>query len=116
MAWLVPRLYNSASTANASHGGAGTAGSGEEGDLSAFMSEIANSTILALAGVVKESASGIVEDIRQRVVSSGSSVAAANGSPLTTVAGDAGVGTQWLRNLLGRSEWTLPCVNIKIVL
>jgi hypothetical protein len=27
-----------------------------------------------------------------------------------------GVGATWLRNLVGRSEWTLPCVGVKIVL
>jgi hypothetical protein len=27
-----------------------------------------------------------------------------------------GVGATWLRNLVGRSEWTLPCVGVKVVL
>ena len=25
-----------------------------------------------------------------------------------------GVGLEWLRNLLGQREWTLPCVDVKI--
>jgi hypothetical protein len=25
-----------------------------------------------------------------------------------------GVGLEWLRNLLGRREWTLPCVDVKV--
>ncbi|KAJ5216915.1 hypothetical protein N7468_009923 [Penicillium chermesinum] len=25
-----------------------------------------------------------------------------------------GVGLEWLRSLLGRREWTLPCVEVKI--
>lgn len=25
-----------------------------------------------------------------------------------------GVGLEWLRSLLGRREWTLPCVDVKV--
>lgn len=25
-----------------------------------------------------------------------------------------GVGLEWLRNLLGQREWTLPCVDVKV--
>lgn len=104
MSWLVPRLYTASTSSHSAP--TSTDPSVPTGDMSAFMSEIVNTTIVGLAGVVKDSAAGVLDEFRQRV-------AAANTS---SVPGEVGVGTQWLRNLLGRSEWTLPCVNIKIVL
>jgi hypothetical protein len=56
-------------------------------------------TTKALAGAV-------VEEAQRRL--------ALNGSSELGQQEWTGVGLEWLRSLLGRREWTLPCVDVKV--
>jgi hypothetical protein len=100
--WFTPRIYSSRSkgdwqasnpVSNGSHLVEGDTGLGE------FLSTAINHTISALGGAV-------LEDTRSRLGSL---------APLSsTLPESAGIGLGWLRSLLGRSEWTLPCVDVKV--
>ncbi|KPI36691.1 uncharacterized protein AB675_10087 [Cyphellophora attinorum] len=66
-------------------------------------------------------ANGTLSTIAESVVASGSSMLSATATHAPTFSlpnpsGAGAVGTQWLRTLFGRGEWTLPCVNIKVVI
>ena len=68
-----------------------------------FLSEITNSTIAALANAA-------IDGTKRKF-----------GTPTTPTTSverfmpySAGIGIQWLRRLLGRHEWTLPCVGVNI--
>jgi hypothetical protein len=65
-----------------------------------FLGEIANSTIAALANAA-------IGGTQQKFGRSGASVE-------RIMPYSAGIGIQWLRRLLGRHEWTLPCVGVNI--
>jgi hypothetical protein len=69
-----------------------------------FAGEVVNSTMSVLAGV-------LVEEGQRRVKSLGLPPATAISRKLPDT---VGIGTGWLKSLLGRNEWTLPCVNVKI--
>lgn len=75
----------------------------EEGGLAGYVFEAVNSTTKALAGAA-------VEGVQRRF--------ALNETASTTGATDGqewtGVGLEWLRSLLGRREWTIPCVDVKV--
>lgn len=73
-----------------------------------FLLDITTTTVSGLVGAMKDSASDVVEEARRRLAST----AASNNSSQV----DLGIGTQWLRQLFGRSEWTLPCVGVKVVI
>ncbi|RVX66262.1 hypothetical protein B0A52_10189 [Exophiala mesophila] len=88
MSWLVPRLYTASVSSQSAPANADP--SVPAGDMSAFMSEIVNTTIVGLAGAVKDSAVVVLDEVRQRVA----------GSNTSSIPGEFGVGTQWLRNLL----------------
>lgn len=94
-AWFIPRLYTSASTGQAN----------STSDMGEFLVDVANSTVAGMSRALKDSASGMLEGARQKVT-----------SPTPSSVTDAGVGTHWLKYLIGRSEWTLPCVGVKVVL
>ena len=94
-AWFIPRLYTSASSEQAN----------STSDMGGFLAEVANSTVAGMSRALKDSASGMLEEARHKLTST-------TPSPVT----DAGVGTHWLKYLIGRSEWTLPCVGVKVVL
>jgi len=100
--WFIPRLYTTSGNADL------RGRTNSTSDMSDFLLDITNSTIIGLASAVKGSASGLMDGARQKMAST---------APLSsTSAADAGIGTHWLRYLIGRSEWTLPCVGVKIVL
>lgn len=94
-AWFIPRLYTSASNAQAN----------STSDMGGFLADVANSTVAGMSHVLRDSASSLLGGASPKVPSS-------TPSPVT----DAGVGTHWLKYLIGRSEWTLPCVGVKVVL
>jgi hypothetical protein len=83
-------------------------------EMSEFLADVAQSTMSGLVRAMKESAVDLV-DGAHRVVASTTHTAATSSSPISPLA-DTGIGAHWLRNLLGRSEWTLPCVGVKLVL
>lgn len=74
--------------------------------LAGYVFEAVNTTTKALAGAA-------VEEVQRRFTANGTATAAA-----AAAAGGqeewAGVGLEWLRSLLGRREWTIPCVDIKV--
>lgn len=68
--------------------------------LAGYVVEAMNTTTKALTGAA-------VEEVQRRFSTGGD--------------GDgqegwewAGVGLEWLRSLLGRREWTIPCVDVKV--
>ncbi len=65
-----------------------------------FLSDITNSTVATLAGAAFEGA-------KRKITKS--STGMEEFFPNTV-----GIGVQWLRRLLRRSEWTLPCVGVKV--
>ncbi|GKZ22765.1 hypothetical protein AbraIFM66951_004262 [Aspergillus brasiliensis] len=75
--------------------------------LASYVFETVNSTTKALAGAV-------VEEAQRRLALNGT--LAASSTTTTTSAQDewTGIGLEWLRSLLGRREWTLPCVDVKV--
>ncbi|OQD73278.1 hypothetical protein PENDEC_c016G00090 [Penicillium decumbens] len=93
--WLAPR-YTPESSEYGFVSGNGTVAAPLPGDsLVGFVFDTFNTTAKALAGAALEGA-------QQRLgVESG---------PVEWT----GVGLEWLRSLLGRREWTLPCVDVKV--
>ena len=87
--WFLPRLY----------------GHHEVRDHANFtfadiLGDVANSTASALSGVAFE--------IAKR------NLTGSSGQVTKVLLDGTGLGVQWLRRLLGRHEWILPCVGIKI--
>jgi len=73
-----------------------------------FLLNVTSTTVSGLVGAMKDSAAEVVDEARRRLATT----AASNmSSPV-----DAGIGAHWLRQLFGRSEWTLPCVGVKLVI
>lgn len=101
--YFLPRLYT---TPQALPGAAANATATDD-DLQSFLVDITNSTLSALASSAVSSASSFSSDVISKHAPSIS-------IPPTSLTG--GVGTQWLRNLMGGGEWTLPCVGVKFVL
>lgn len=60
--------------------------------------ETVNTTTKVLAGAV-------LEETKRRL---------ANGTVEIRQEEWTGMGLEWLRSLLGRREWTLPCVDVKV--
>lgn len=71
----------------------------DDGSLAGFVFDAINTTTSALAGAA-------VEEMQRRLVQNGSSALSREAW--------TGIGLEWLRSLLGRREWTLPCVNVKV--
>ncbi|KAL4898322.1 bladder cancer-related protein BC10-domain-containing protein [Aspergillus ambiguus] len=74
-----------------------------ETSLAGYVVETVNTTTKALAGAA-------VEEAQRRLALNESSVAALR----QTQEEWTGIGLEWLRSLLGRREWTLPCVDVKV--
>lgn len=87
------------------HGVGYELGGGVGDGMTGTLREIANSTAGIVVGAAVESA--------KATFSNWNPLIGAAPSQEVTAAG-AGVGLGWLRSLLGKSEWTLPCVNVKI--
>jgi hypothetical protein len=112
-------------------GGLGGCGLGMGGNatieqMGEFLVDVGISTISGLAGVMKDTATQFLDSTRQKIVTTATATATSAVTNSTAIAAtlkgsssglvDNGVGIHWLRNLLGRSEWTLPCVGVKLVL
>ncbi|OJJ44144.1 hypothetical protein ASPZODRAFT_18909 [Penicilliopsis zonata CBS 506.65] len=69
--------------------------------LAGYIFETMNTTTKALAGAA-------VEEAQRRLAGSTST----NNTGLRQEW--AGMGLEWLRSLLGKREWTLPCVDVKV--
>lgn len=69
--------------------------------LAEYVWDTVNTTTKALAGAA-------VDEAQRRL--------ALNGTSATDLRQDewTGIGLEWLRSLLGRREWTLPCVDVKV--
>lgn len=99
--------------------GAGVARSGGEGGdetFASFIQESINSTVAVVAGAA-------LEDIKRKTVAAAAAVAgrsslSASGAGVGVgVAQEwTGIGLGWLRSLLGRREWTIPCLDVKVQL
>lgn len=129
-AWFIPRLYTTAGSMTPGQSN-GTATAVED-LMSGFLVDVAQSTAAGLANAVKESAAAMFNETKEKLVSAAVGAAAATTSSTAAVVAnaatttpisalpsslvDTGIGTHWLRNLLGRSEWSLPCVGVKLVL
>jgi hypothetical protein len=73
---------------------------GQSDSLAGYVFETVNTTTKALTGAV-------VEETQRRI--------AANGTAAAELREEwTGIGLEWLRSLLGRREWTLPCVDVKV--
>ncbi|KIW92968.1 uncharacterized protein Z519_06817 [Cladophialophora bantiana CBS 173.52] len=88
-------------------------------EMGDFLRDVARTTVAGLANAAKHSAEELFDEARQKLVASATTMTrteiAASTTSLPSLV-DTGIGTHWLRNLLGRSEWTLPCVGVKLVL
>jgi hypothetical protein len=75
-----------------------------------FIKETINSTATALAGAA-------IEEAKRRVSS-----VLANGTAADYIVRQqqqqggewTGIGLEWVRSLLGRREWTIPCIDVKV--
>ncbi|CAL5872334.1 uncharacterized protein PFLUO_LOCUS6596 [Penicillium psychrofluorescens] len=96
--WFAPR-YNSTPDYYPSISGNGTSLAVDPNEsLAGFVFEAINSTAKTLAGAA-------VEGVQQQLASRGLEPRPEEWT---------GVGLEWLRSLLGRREWTLPCVDVKV--
>ena len=115
-AWFTPRLYTTTSFLGRLAPATSTAAE----EMSVFLAHIAQTTVAGLANALKESATEMIHGVKGRIVlstaSSATATAATTAYTPSSVLADTGIGAQLLRNLLGRSEWTLPCVGVKLVL
>ncbi|KAJ5126151.1 hypothetical protein N7448_005463 [Penicillium atrosanguineum] len=93
--WFAPRYTSEPTEYGIMSGNATTAAPLPGDSLTGFVFDTFNSTAKALAGAALEGA-------QQRF------------GVETKPAEWTGVGLEWLRNLLGRREWTLPCVDVKV--
>jgi hypothetical protein len=101
--WLpffVPRLY---STPYPHSPNTSLANNTDAQQLAPFLWEIANSTLATLGAAGAQSADEALSKILPSIA-----------LPPSYAAG--GVGTGWLRSLLGRGEWVIPCVGVRVVL
>lgn len=76
---------------------------GHNESLASYVLETVNTTTKALAGAV-------VEETQRRLAMNGTLMGAGEFKQEEWT----GIGLEWLRSLLGRREWTLPCVDVKI--
>ncbi|KAL2785780.1 hypothetical protein BJX66DRAFT_314167 [Aspergillus keveii] len=81
----------------------------ESESLAGYVFEAVNNTAKALAGAV-------VDETQRRFFPGAGESSCPSGSSAGTTAADelTGFGLEWLRSLVGRREWTLPCVDVKI--
>ncbi|KAL4868274.1 hypothetical protein BDV12DRAFT_170065 [Aspergillus spectabilis] len=78
----------------------------ENESLAGYVMETVNNTAKALA-------SAVVDETQRRLFVGDSECP--SGAPTTGAADElTGFGLEWLRSLVGRKEWTLPCVDVKV--
>ncbi|KAF3483525.1 uncharacterized protein GIQ15_02849 [Arthroderma uncinatum] len=99
--WFAPRFAHlpGAGCANATTAATATPALNSTHELTEYVFDTVNTTVTALAGAA-------FEEAKRSVIPGGPSSA---GEPEWT-----GIGLEWFRSLLGRREWTLPCVDVKV--
>ncbi|EXJ91462.1 hypothetical protein A1O3_00010 [Capronia epimyces CBS 606.96] len=100
--WFIPRLYTASDNIGIERQANGTS------EVADFLVDVTRSTVYGIAHALKDSTTSLINNARQSVPPT----SALPPSP----GGEAGIGAHWLRYLLGRTEWTLPCVGVKVVL
>jgi hypothetical protein len=95
--WFAPRYSSETSDYSAISGNNASVAAPSDG-MAGFVFDTVNSTAKALAGAA-------MEGVQQRLAPNG-----LESSPDEWT----GVGLEWMRSLLGRREWTLPCVDVKV--
>ncbi|KAL2863543.1 uncharacterized protein BJX67DRAFT_252804 [Aspergillus lucknowensis] len=113
--WFAPRYspYDAAapnSSLTCPHNASSASILGPENEsLAGYVFETVNNTAKALAGAV-------VDETQRRLFADENSCPSASASGASTTAADelTGFGLEWLRSLVGRREWTLPCVDVKV--
>ncbi|CAI7640441.1 unnamed protein product [Penicillium bialowiezense] len=96
--WFAPRYSAESSDYSPISGNTTAEATVPTEGLTEFVFDTINSTAKALAGAA-------VEGVQQRFAPNG----------LESKPDEwTGVGLEWMRNLLGRREWTLPCVDVKV--
>jgi len=93
--WFLPRVYTTGnSTAMIQHASNIT--------LAEYVGNVTNQTVSSLAAAA-------LEGLKNKILP--------GPGPLALHLPDTdGIGTQWLKSLLGRSEWILPCLNVKVAI
>ncbi|KAJ5899807.1 hypothetical protein N7495_004551 [Penicillium taxi] len=95
--WFAPRYSSVLSDHGSLPGNATLAAPVPGNSIAEFAFDTFNSTAKTLAGAAMDS-------VQQRL-----------GLGLESKPDEwTGVGLEWLRNLLGRREWTIPCVDVKV--
>ncbi|KAL4804853.1 hypothetical protein BDV18DRAFT_142678 [Aspergillus unguis] len=80
----------------------------ENESLAGYVFETVNNTAKALAGAV-------VDETQRRFAMNDSSCVPSAGAASGTTADDfKAFGLEWLRSLVDKREWTLPCVDVKV--
>ncbi|EEA23052.1 hypothetical protein TMatcc_001916 [Talaromyces marneffei ATCC 18224] len=111
--WFAPRFsppsYTISSNGSMVGGNAtmSTAFDGVVGFGNESFASFINSTATAVAGAA-------MEEIKRRtsvMLADGTAAVAGRGQEEWT-----GIGLEWLRSLLGRREWTIPCIDVKVQL
>lgn len=77
-------------------------------EVGGFLVDVVRSTVRGIAHAATDSVSGFLNEACQSLPEH-----VTGPSPPTS---EVGTGVHWLRQLLGRNEWTLPCVGVKVVL
>lgn len=96
--WFTPRIYTISSAERSDTRITSEDNGADDAGMAEYLSAAVNHTLSALAGAA-------LEEARKRL------------APASLAAGlpeSAGIGLGWLRSLLGRSEWTIPCLDIKV--
>ncbi|EXJ65777.1 uncharacterized protein A1O5_11018 [Cladophialophora psammophila CBS 110553] len=118
-AWFTPRLYTTNFPSSVGHMAGQANNDTAASEMGDFLRDIARTTVASLANAAKHSAEELFDEARQKLIASATAITGtepvASATSLPSLV-DTGIGTHWLRNLLGRSEWTLPCVGVKLVL
>ncbi|EEH03764.1 conserved hypothetical protein [Histoplasma capsulatum var. duboisii H88] len=90
--WFAPR-FSTPTSSKPEHSASG---------LTEYVLETVNTTATALAGAA-------VDEIKKHFAPNNGTGAVGDSRVEWT-----GIGLEWLRSLLGRREWTLPCVDVKV--
>ncbi|OKL59233.1 hypothetical protein UA08_05893 [Talaromyces atroroseus] len=80
-----------------------------------FVKDTINTTATALAGAAIEEAKRRVSSVLANGSTGASSSAVEYIVSQQQQGGEwTGIGLEWLRSLLGRREWTIPCIDVKV--
>jgi Bladder cancer-related protein BC10 len=109
-AYFLPRLYTTPPQAQLQ-----SYSTTNETAMTAFLAEVTGHTITGLASAAKGTGATLIDELKKKVMGTGAEAVIEAGTQ--SMANSAnGIGTQWLKNLLGRSEWMLPCIGVRLVL